>query len=120
VGLLCLAPVPEFAEWTAPNKLMDLLAAGLPVASNLSGAAARLLAEGGCGVTSRATDAADFARLLAAFAERPANRIAMGAASRRLAERRFDRRLLAGRFVAAVEGAMAARPRGATLAGARG
>jgi glycosyltransferase involved in cell wall biosynthesis len=47
VGLLCLAPVPEFAEWTAPNKLMDLLAAGLPVVSNAPGAAARLLAAEG-------------------------------------------------------------------------
>lgn len=120
VGLLCLAPVPEFAEWTAPNKLMDLLAAGLPVVSNLPGAAARLLDEGGCGVTSGAADAAGFARLLAAFAERPANRIAMGAAARRLAERTFDRRLLAARFVAAAESAMMGPPRAATLAGARG
>jgi hypothetical protein len=31
IGLLCLAPVPEFAEWTAPNKLAEGLASGLPM-----------------------------------------------------------------------------------------
>jgi glycosyltransferase involved in cell wall biosynthesis len=90
---------------------MDLLAAGLPVVSNLPGAAARLLAEGGCGVTTGPCDAAGLARLLAAFAERSVNRQAMGAAARRLAERRFDRRLLAARFVATVEATLAGAPR---------
>jgi glycosyltransferase involved in cell wall biosynthesis len=49
VGLQCLAPVPAFAEWTAPNKLMDYMAAGLPVVANMGGRAARLLAGSGAG-----------------------------------------------------------------------
>ena len=105
-GLLCLAPVPEFAEWTAPNKLMDYLAAGLPVLSNVPGEANRLLS-GGAGETC--ADAAALAAALSRLAADPTRREAMGRAARDLAVRRFDRRLLAARFVAAAEGAMAAR-----------
>lgn len=107
LGLLCLAPVPAFAEWTAPNKLMDLLAAGLPVLSCVPGAAARLLAEGGCGETVAPAALAD---ALVALGTDPARRAAMGAAARALAVRRHDRRLLAARFVAACERAMGAAP----------
>lgn len=102
LGLLCLAPVPAFAEWTAPNKLMDYLAAGLPVLSNLPGEAARLLAAG-AGETVPPGDPAALAAALARLAAAPSRRAAMGAAARALALRRFDRRLLAARFVEAVE-----------------
>ncbi len=105
VGLLCLAPVPEFAEWTAPNKLMDYLAAGRPVLSNVPGEAARLLAAGGCGETHAAAQA--MADALSRLSAQPTQREAMGLAARRLAERRHDRRLLAARFVATVEGMLA-------------
>lgn len=107
LGLLCLAPVAAFAEWTAPNKLMDYLAAGLPVLSNLPGEAARLLA-GGAGETVPAGDGAAFAAALARLADSPGRRAAMGEAARALALRRFDRRLLAQRFVAAVESCLPA------------
>ncbi|TCZ56757.1 glycosyltransferase family 4 protein [Roseicella aquatilis] len=108
IGLQCLAPVPAFAELTAPNKLMDYLAAGLPVVANMGGAAARLLAgEGGppCGLATPPGDAAALAAAIAALAGAPARRAAMGAAARRLAERRFDRRALAARFCEVAEGA---------------
>lgn len=104
IGLLCLAHVPEFAEWTAPNKLMDYLAAGRPVLSNVPGEAARLLAAGGCGETH--ADAAALAQVLRQWAAQPGRREAMGIAARRLAEQRHDRRLLAARFVATVEAAL--------------
>lgn len=102
-GLLCLAPVPEFAGHVAPNKLVDLLAAGLPVLSNLPGEAAELLATHGAGETVGPRDAAGLADALARLADDPARRRAMGEAARALAMRRFDRRLLAARFVAEVE-----------------
>lgn len=105
VGLLCLAPVPAFAEWTAPNKLMDYLAAGRPVLSNVPGEAARLLEAGGCGETH--ADPAALAAALTRLADQPTRREAMGQAARRLAERTHDRRRLATRFVAVVEGALA-------------
>ncbi len=110
IGLQCLAPVPEFAELTAPNKLMDYLASGLPVVANLGGATARLLAgeDGGpCGI---ATPPGDAAALAGALAADPDRRAAMRAAARDLAERRWDRRLLAGRFCEVVEAAAAAAP----------
>ncbi len=114
VGLLCLAPVPAFAEWTAPNKLMDYLAAGRPVLSNVPGEAARLLAAGGCGETH--AEAAGLALALRRLADQPMQREAMGVAARRLAERGHDRRQLVARFVAVAEGAIA---EGAVTEGAR-
>ena len=107
VGLLCLAPVPEFAEWTAPNKLMDYLAAGLPVVSNVPGEAARVLAEGACGETQ--PDAMGLAGALTRLAAHRHRRAEMGLAARMMAQRRFDRRQLAARFVAVAESALRAR-----------
>jgi len=106
-GLLCLAPIPQFAEWTAPNKLMDYLAAGLPVLSNVPGEAARLLAQAGCGETH--TDALVLADALSRLAAKPLHREAMGLAARQHAQRHHDRRLLAARFVAVAEAATQAQ-----------
>jgi glycosyltransferase involved in cell wall biosynthesis len=108
IGVQSLAPVPAFAEWTAPNKLMDYLAAGLPVVANLGGRAARLLAGGGfgaCGIATPPGDAAALAAALAALAADPVRRAAMGRAARAQAERRWDRRALAGQFCEVVEAA---------------
>jgi glycosyltransferase involved in cell wall biosynthesis len=120
VGLQCLAPVPEFAEWTSPNKLMDYLAAGLPVVTNLDGQAARLLAEGPggarCGIATRPGDALAMADAMVWMADNPALRVAMGAAGRAQAVRRWDRRLLAADFVAAVEAAAGEGAAGKTAA----
>jgi glycosyltransferase involved in cell wall biosynthesis len=111
MALLCLAPVPAFAEWTAPNKLMDALAAGRPVVSNLPGATARLLAETGAGLT--APDAAGLARAMAELATHATRREAMGRAARAAALRHFDRRRLTDRFAALAETSM----RGAAMGG---
>jgi glycosyltransferase involved in cell wall biosynthesis len=108
IGVQCLAAVPAFAEWTAPNKLMDYLAAGLPVVANLGGRAARLLAGdglGACGIATPPGDAAALAAALAALAADPARRAAMGRAGRAQAEQRWDRRALARQFCDVVEAA---------------
>ncbi len=115
VGLQCLAPVGAFAEWTAPNKLMDYMAAGLPVVANLPGRAARLLGGGAegepaCGIAVPPEDAAAFGAAIRALATDPARRAAMGQSARSQAVRRWDRRLLAARFCAVVEGVAAAPP----------
>ncbi len=107
VGLHCLAPQPAFAEYTAPNKLMDALAAGLPVVTNVPGHAARVVAEGPCGIAVPPEDATALALALVELAARPARRQAMGAAARQQAIRRWDRRLLAARFCAVAEAAAA-------------
>jgi glycosyltransferase involved in cell wall biosynthesis len=107
VALLCLAPVPQFGAWSAPNKLVEALAAGLPVVANVPGDAARLLAEG-CGIATPPGDAAALAAALLALRD-PARRAAMGKAARRIAEERFDMRRIAAAFVAQAEEAACAR-----------
>jgi len=104
-----LADVPAFAEWTAPNKLMDGLAAGRPVVTNQPGRAARIVADGPSGLAVPPGDAAALAAALLRLAADPALRARLGAAARRQAVLRWDRRLLAERFCAVVEAA-AARP----------
>ncbi len=98
IGLHLLADVPAFAEWTAPNKLMDGLAAGLPMISNAPGQAARLLNDTACGLAVPPGDAVALAEALRRLAHHPAERAAMGAAARRLAVSQHDRRLQAARF----------------------
>lgn len=98
VALHLLAGVPAFAEWTAPNKLMDGLAAGRPVITNQPGRAARIVAEGPSGIAVPPGDAAALADALVRLAKAPALREAMAEAGRRQALRRWDRRLLAERF----------------------
>ena len=107
IGLHCLAPEPAFAEYTAPNKLMDCLAAGLPVVTNVPGHASRVVAEGPCGIAVPPADIAAFGTALARLAAQPVQRQAMGLAARQQAVRRWDRRLLAARFCAVVEAAAA-------------
>ncbi len=109
VALHLLADVPAFAEWTAPNKLMDGLAAGRPVVTNQPGRAARIVAEGPSGIAVPPGDAAALADALVRLAASPALREAMGAAARRQAVMRWDRRLLAAQFCAVAEQA-ARRP----------
>ncbi|WP_439597537.1 glycosyltransferase family 4 protein [Falsiroseomonas sp.] len=114
IGLLCLAPVPEFAEWTAPNKLAEGLASGLPMVTNTPGRTARLLAEGGCGLTVPPGDADALAGALLALATDPPRRAAMARAARIVAERHLDTRRIAARLVAVVEAVAGHVPRRAT------
>jgi glycosyltransferase involved in cell wall biosynthesis len=107
IGLLCLAPLPAFAELSAPNKLAEGLAAGLPMVSNVPGRAARLLAQGEAGLTVPPGDAAALAAALRALEGDPARRTQMGRAARRVAERRLDARRIARGFVEMAEQAAA-------------
>ena len=105
IVLHMLAGVPEFAEWTSPNKVMDGLAAGRPVVSNQPGRVARILAEGPSGITVPPDDPALLAEALARLAAEPALRERLGVAARRQAVAKWDRRALAERFCAIVEAA---------------
>jgi len=106
VALLCLAPVAGFGTWSAPNKLVEALAAGLPVVANVPGDAARLLAEG-AGIATPPGDAAALAAALLALRD-PARRAGMGQVARRIAEERFDVRWVADAFCALAEAAACA------------
>ena len=115
IGIQSLADIEAFREGTSPNKLMDYIAAGLPVAITYPGWAARLLEASGAGIAPP-REPENFATALAALADDAPRRAAMGAAARRLAETRFDRAALAEKFVAVIEAAAAGRQPVAPLA----
>jgi len=115
IGIQSLADVEAFREGTSPNKLMDYIASGLPVAITYPGWAARLLEAEGAGIAPPRAPAA-FGPALAALADDAPRRAAMGAAARRLAETRFDRAALAEKFIAVIEAAAAGRQQVASLA----
>lgn len=115
IGIQSLADVAAFQEGTSPNKLMDYLAASLPVAITYQGWAARMVLGAGAGIAPP-RDPAAFAQELAALAADEARRAAMGQAARLLAETRFDRARLAEKFCAVVEAAAAGDRRVAPLA----
>ena len=101
---------PAFAEWTAPNKLMDYLAAGLPVVANLGGRAARLLDGGGLGPAASPPRPAIRRRWPRRWRRWPPIRPGAppwAAAARAQAEQRWDRRLLAARSARWSRGAVA-------------
>lgn len=110
IALHLLADIPAFAEWTAPNKIMDGLAAGLPVVTNQPGRAARIVAEGPSGIAVPPGDAAALADALVRLAADPALRARLGAAARRQAVTRWNRRLLAADFCRIAEAAARSRP----------
>lgn len=117
VALHLLAEVPEFAEWTAPNKIMDGLAAGLPVVTNQPGRAARIVGDGPSGIAVPPGHPAALAEALARLARDAGLRQRLGAAARRQAVARWDRRLLAARFCAVAEEAALGLPALLPLAG---
>lgn len=99
VGMQILANVPAFYYGTSPNKFFDYLAAGLPVLNNYAGWLADLIQEHQCGYVIAPDDPEAFADALIRAAEDPEERKRMGANARALAEKQFDRDLLAKQFV---------------------
>lgn len=107
VGMQILANVPAFYYGTSPNKFFDYIASGLPVLNNYPGWLAQMITDERCGFAVPPDNATAFADALeAAASDRNALRV-MGENGRRLAMREFDRRILASRFVAWLEGAAA-------------
>ena len=102
-GLQILADVPAFYYGTSPNKFFDYLAAGLPVVCNYPGWLAEMIRSHGCGFAVGPRDAASLADALCALADDREAAKTMGARARQLAGQQFDRRQLAGHFVAVIE-----------------
>lgn len=100
LGLQILANVPAFYYGTSPNKFFDYLAAELPVLVNYPGWVAEMLTQEGAGVAVPPDDPEAFADGLIALADDRNAAKRMGAAAASLAERQFDRRELADRWVA--------------------
>ena len=103
LGLQVLANVPAFYYGTSPNKFFDYIAAGLPVLNNYPGWLAGMIQDNQCGFAVPPDNPVAFADALEQAA---ANRDAlktMGQSARALAEREFDRALLANRWVDTLE-----------------
>lgn len=99
VGLQILANVPAFYYGTSPNKFFDYIAAGLPVLTNYPGWLAEMITDNDCGFAVPPDSPTAFAdALVQAASDRDALK-AMGQKGRELAEREFDRKLLADRWV---------------------
>ena len=104
VTLTLFAPYPVL-QTNSPNKLFDSLAAGRPVIVNLDGWLRRVMEEAGAGAYVPAGDGEALAATLAALADEPGLVAAMGANARSLAEREFDRDVMADRLAEALEDA---------------
>jgi glycosyltransferase involved in cell wall biosynthesis len=103
VGLQLLANVPAFYYGTSPNKFFDYISAGLPVLNNYPGWLAEMIEEHQCGFAVPPDDPAAFADALVRAADDRAALGPMGARGRALAERQFNRALLADRWVDTLE-----------------
>lgn len=104
VGLQVLANVPAFYFGTSPNKFFDYIAAGLPVLNNYPGWLAGMIRDHQCGYAVPPENPQAFADALEQAASDRATAKEMGRRGRELAERQFDRELLANRFVDWLEG----------------
>lgn len=94
--------VPILAT-NSPNKLFDTFAAGRPAIVNTDGWQRTLVEEHEAGVYARPGDAADLARQVLALRDDPERVRRYGANARQLAEREFDRDLLAERLRGVLE-----------------
>jgi glycosyltransferase involved in cell wall biosynthesis len=108
LGLQVLADVPAFYFGTSPNKFFDYIAAGLPVLNNYPGWLAELIVANQCGFAVVPNDSSAFADALEQAAIDRRVLKAMGRRGRALAEREFERKFLANRWVDVLENAWAA------------
>jgi glycosyltransferase involved in cell wall biosynthesis len=92
--------VPVLAT-NSPNKLFDTFAAGRPAIVNMDGWMRQLVEDNDAGLYVR--DAADLVQKLAWLRAHPEEVSRMGRNGRDLAEREFDRDLLAGRVLDVLE-----------------
>ena len=103
IGMQLLANVPAFYYGTSPNKFFDYISAGLPVLNNYPGWIADMIFENNCGVTIPPEDPMAFSDALEELADNRSLLPKMGVAARDLAEKDFDRAVLADDFVAWLE-----------------
>jgi len=102
----CILPYQdrELFAGALPNKAFDYLGAGRPiVASAPEGELTRLVREAGCGVSAPPEDGAALAEAVRRLAADREGAARMGAAGAAYARERYDRRVLAARFVSVVE-----------------
>lgn len=105
---VCILPYQDnaFFGGALPNKIFDYLAAARPLlVAAPEGEVTRLVNEADCGVCVPAEDPAAMADAIRRLADDRQERRRMGERGRAMALQRYDRRMLAARFVATVESA---------------
>jgi glycosyltransferase involved in cell wall biosynthesis len=93
-----------------PNKIFYYLAAGAAVLNTIPGECAELVSAGGCGLNYTAGDVGSCLDAIRQLVESPDRLEAMKTASRRLAEERFDRRIIYAELVRFLETAARRQP----------
>jgi glycosyltransferase involved in cell wall biosynthesis len=93
----------KILETGSPNKFFDSLAAGKPLVVNTDGWLRRLAEENRAGLYVPAADGEALAAALVQLADNPELAAELGRNGRALAEREFDRDLLAGRLRATLQ-----------------
>lgn len=100
VGLIATFPQ---ALIYMPNKFYDYLSAGVAILNTLPGECGALVTDRGCGLNYQAGDADSLFEAIRRVVEQPEERRVMGAAARRLAETRYDRRVICAKYVKFLE-----------------
>lgn len=103
IGLQILANVPSFYYGTSPNKFFDYIAAGLPVLNNYPGWLSDLINDNDCGFSIPPDDPIAFADALESAAENRVDIKMKGEKARLLANKQFDRKMLASHWVDKLE-----------------
>ncbi|HEU4978108.1 MAG TPA: glycosyltransferase [Solirubrobacteraceae bacterium] len=108
VAVLSLRDVPLFDD-AVPTKMLEYMAAGLPVVAAAAGQVAQVLGEAQAGVACRPEDPEALAAALDSVAFEPRLRERMGANGRAYAERHLSRRAFVDRLEEVIERAVAER-----------
>lgn len=103
IGMQVLANVQAFYYGTSPNKFFDYIAAGIPVLNNYPGWLAELIQQNRCGFAVTPNDPVAFAMSLMQAADDRMELKRMGKRAHELACTQFDRRILAEKWLAAIE-----------------
>ncbi|GAA4440075.1 glycosyltransferase family 4 protein [Pontibacter saemangeumensis] len=102
VGLMLLANIKAFYFGTSPNKFFDYISMGMPILNNYPGWLAGMIRENDCGTVVPPDDAVAFADALIEMYNNRELLPAMGENARVLAERKFDRKVLADELLEAL------------------
>ena len=103
IGLQILANIPVFYYGTSPNKFFDYISAGVPVLNNYPGWLAEMIDENRCGFSVPPDDPIAFANVLEKAADNRIDLKLKGSNARKLAINKFDRKILATRWVEPLE-----------------
>lgn len=101
---IALIPLKERIFGAVPSKLYEAMGAGVPVVLMTGGEAEDIVRDSGAGLVVAPGDIGSLASAIRELAENPEERRKMGSQGRKAAVERFDRKAIADRFAAYLEG----------------